>query len=123
LVPQIQEGKIKFSKTYLRNLIHELLAQDIKLAALRKDVGSMTQYKNSLTGLQAQISSKYGEGIHFLIPNTKGIGVGKGKSYCTLEEFHKHNLKLEHIDLDNVFSELEYFTKTPVTVNIFQFSK
>jgi len=121
LVPQIKEGKIRFSKAYLRGLIMELLQKDINYAALRKDVGPLEAYKKSPTGLQAQISQRYGSGIWFLIPNTKGIGVGKGKSYCTIEEFHKHNLRLEHIDLENVFSELEYFTKSTINTNIFSF--
>jgi DNA polymerase elongation subunit (family B) len=121
LVPQIKDGKIKFTKAYLRGLIMELLQKDITLAALRKDVGPLEDYKKSPNGLQAQISAKYGQGIHFLIPNLKGVGVGKGKSYCTIEEFHKHNLRLEHIDLENVFNELEYFTKSTVNVNIFSF--
>ena len=121
LVPQIKEGKIKFTKAYLRGLIMDLLQKDITLAALRKDVGPLEDYKKSPNGLQAQIATKYGSGIHFLIPNLKGIGVGKGKSYCTIEEFHKHNLRLEHIDLENVFNELEYFTKSTVNVNIFSF--
>ena len=121
LIPQIKEGKIKFSKTYLKGLIMELLQKDITLATLRKDVGPLTDYKKSPNGLQAQISAKYGSGIHFLIPNVKGIGVGKGKNYCTIEEFYKHNLRLEHIDLENIFSELEYFTKGTVNTNIFSF--
>jgi len=121
LVPQIKEGKIRFSKTYLRGLIMDLLQKDISYAALRKDVGPLEDYKKSPTGLQAQISGKYGSGIWFLIPNTKGVGVGKGKSYCTIEEFRKHNLRLEHIDLENVFNELEYFTKSTINVNIFSF--
>jgi len=121
LVPQIKEGQIKFSRAYLRNLIQDLLQQDISLAALRKDVGHINQYNKSPNSLSAQITKKYGAGIYFLIPNTKGIGVGKGKSYCTLEEFKEHNLRLEHIDLSNVWSELEYFIKPVVTKNIFDY--
>lgn len=121
LLPKIKEGQVKFSKSYFKNLIMDLLRKDISLAQLRKDVGPLSDYKKSPTGLQAQVSQKYGSGIHFLLPNTKGIGVGKGKSYCTLEEFNQHNLKLEHIDLSNVYKELEYFTKQAVTVNIFNF--
>lgn len=121
LAPKIKEGEVKFSKTYLKNLINELLEKDLTLAAMRKDVGPISMYEKSKTGLQAQITTKYGSGIHFLIPNTKNIGVGKGKSYCTIEEFKKHNLKLTDIDLDNVWNELEYFTKKAVEVNIFSF--
>ena len=121
LVPLIKEGQIKFSKTYIRNLIQELLQKDLSLMCMRKDVGPLNQYSKSPGSIQAQISQKYGSGIHFLIPNLKGIGVGKGKSICTMDEFYKHNLKIEHIDLDNVWNELDYFIKQPVKVNIFQF--
>lgn len=121
LVPQIKEGKIKFPKAYIKNLINELLQRDIKLMAMRKDVGPFEQYVKSKTSLPAQISQKYGAGIYFMIPNTKGIGVGKGKSYCTVEEFQKHNLKYTDIDLDAVYSELDYFIKQGTTKNIFSF--
>lgn len=121
LVPQIKEGKIKFSKTFLKQLINDLLKNDLTLMALRKDVGPVSEYSKSPNGLQAQISQRYGPGIHFLIPNIKSIGVGKGKSYCTIEEFKTHNLRLEDIDLENVWKELEYFTKQAVNMNIFSF--
>lgn len=119
--PKIKEGQIKFSKTYIRQLINELLEKDITLMAMRKDVDNITAYSKSPNGIQAQISQRYGAGIHFLIPNLKGIGVGKGISVCTLDEFKQHNLKLEDINLENVWNELEYFIKPVVTTNIFQF--
>jgi len=56
-----------------------------------------------------------------LIPNLKHVGVGKGKSYCTLEEFKKEGLKINHIDLSNVWRELEYFINPVVVKNIFDF--
>ena len=122
LLPKIKEGQIKFSKTYLRNLIMELLEKDIKLACMRKEVGNFDQYKDtSPTCISAQIAKAYGSGIHFLIPNTKGIGVGKGKKLCTLEEFNEHNMRVEHINLDNIWKELNYFIKPIVTKNIFDF--
>ncbi len=68
-----------------------------------------------------QISQRYGEGIHFMIPNTKGVGVGKGKSYCTIEEFKKHNMNISHIDLRNVWKELGYFIAPVQTKNIFDY--
>lgn len=125
LVPKIKEEKtVKFSKAFLRNLIMKLLQEDITRAALRKEVGPYSQYEaTSPTGLQAQISKKYGAGIHFLIPNTSKIGVGKGKSYCTIEEFNEHHLDIEHINLENVWSELEYFLKPIITKNIFDYGK
>jgi hypothetical protein len=122
LVPQIiEKGEVKFSKTYLRNLIQELLEQDLSLAALRKEVGVIEQYEKSKTGIQAQISQRYGAGIHFLIANNKGIGVGKGVRMCNMDEFKEHKLQLSDIDLHNVWSELDYFIKPIVHKNIFQF--
>jgi DNA polymerase elongation subunit (family B) len=123
LLPKIKEGQIKFPKKEIKNLIYELLNKDIKLAEQRKEVGTIEQYKKSPTSIQAQISSKYGSGIHFLIPNLRNIGVGKGKSMCTIEEFNNNKLTVYDIDLDNVWSELSYFVKEPEKVNIFSFGK
>lgn len=124
LVPQIKQGKIKFTKSYLKKLMLELLKTDISLAALRKDVGTFEQYAaKSPNSLPAQIARKHGPGIHFLIPNKNGVGVGKGKSYCTIEEFKKNHLKVEHVDLSNVWRELYYFIKPVKTVDIFSFEE
>lgn len=121
LVPKIKEGQIKFSRVMIKNLIESELQKDINIVAMRKEVGPIQQYKDNPGTIQGQISSKYGAGIHFLIANTKNIGVGKGVSMCTIEEFKSHNLKIDDIDLDTVWSELDYFIKAPVTKNIFQF--
>ena len=124
LVPQITEGTIQFKKTFIRNLIMELLEKDINLASMRKEVGNYVQYeKTSPNSLPAQIASKYGGGIHFLIPNTSGIGVGKGKKFCTLEEFKEHNLRVDNIDLSNVWKELDYFIAPVQTTSIFDFGE
>lgn len=120
LAPQIKEGVIKFKKSYLRNLIIELLEKDYKLACMRKEVDNYDDYKEK-TSLPAQIAQKYGSGIHFLIPNLKNIGVGKGKQFCTVEEFEQHKLKLSDIDLGNVWLELGYFIAPIVTKNIFDY--
>jgi len=121
LVPKIKNGEIKFSKVFLKNKIMELLKEDFTMVGLRKSVGRLDEYKKSPTGLQAQISKKYGSGIHFLIPNLKNIGVGIGKKYCTLEEFKENNLKIDDIDLTNIWKELDYFLKPQIEKNIFEF--
>lgn len=121
LVPKIKEGQIKFSRKYIMDLIEELLKKDIKLASLRKDVGTPERYVKSEGSLPAQISRKYGPGICFLIPNTRSIGVGKGKSYCTEQEFKEHGLTYKDVDISGVLSEIDYFIKPPVTVDIFSF--
>jgi hypothetical protein len=122
MVPEIiKTGQCKFSRQWITNLIQELLEKNIKLATIRYSVGDFSEYKDSPGSIYAQISNKYGSGIFFLIPNLKNIGIGKGKSYCTLEEFKKHNLKIQDINLENVYSELEYFTKPVITKNIFDY--
>jgi len=122
LVPQIKEkGEVKFSKRYLKDLIKKLLTENIELACMRKVVGDISLYKNSMTGIQAQISQKYGAGIHFLIPNIRDVGIGKGVKLCTLEEFKKRNFTLDDIDYKNIWSELEYFIKPVVTKSIFDY--
>jgi len=120
LVPQMKEGKHKFSKTYLRNLIMDMLQKNMSLILIRYEVGPISQYEKSLTGIHAQISKTYGAGVHFLIPNNR-IGVGKGKKYCTMEEFKSNNLRFDNIDLDNVWSELDYFIQAPKAVKLFDF--
>jgi len=122
LVPEIKEGQIKFGKAHIKNLMLKLLEEDIMFAALRKNVGNYEQYaKTSPNGLQAQIAKQHGAGIHFLIPNTKNVGVGKGKSYCTIEEYKERKLNIGNIDLSNVWKELDYFIKPVVEKNIFDF--
>lgn len=120
LVPEIRKGQVKFNKTFIKNLIIKLLEHDVSLASMRKEVGNIKQYK-SPTCLAAQISQKYGGGIHFLIPNKRGIGVGKGKQFCTYEEFKEYNLKIDDIDLSNIWKELHYFIEPVQTKNIFEY--
>jgi DNA polymerase elongation subunit (family B) len=123
LVPKIKEGQIKFGRKYILDLINELLSKDITLACLRKDVGKIERYVKSEGSLSAQISRKYGSGVCYLIPNTKGIGIGKGKNYCSLEEFRERKMTYKDIDIDGVLQELNYFIKQPVTANIFSFEQ
>jgi len=124
LVPEIKKGKCKFSKAYIKGIMDKLLEENIELAALRKSVGTIAQYsKKSPNSLPAQIARKYGNGIYFLIPNTAGVGVGKGKNYCTIEEFKARQLKIKHIDLSNVWRELNYFIRPVVIKNIFDFEE
>lgn len=122
LVPQIKTGKIKFSKKYIKDVIFKFLENDVSLAQMRKEVGKLQDYK-SKTCLAAQISQKYGSGIHFLIPNNKNIGVGKGKKFCTREQFKKYNMTINDIDLSNVWMELDHFLIKTKTKNIFEFDE
>ena len=108
LVPKIkEERKIKFSKEYVKDLVFELLEQNLDFATVRYAVRAVETYKNH-SQLQAQIAKEHGPGIHFLIPNYK-LGVGIGRKYCTVEEFKQHRLSVFDIDLSNVWRELDYF--------------
>jgi len=100
------------------------LTKDLELASMRKEVGEYEQYAvKSPNSLPGQISRKYGSGIHFLIPNLKNIGVGKGKSFCTIKEFKEHKMTIDDIDLKNFWLEINYFVRPPVTKNIFDYEK
>jgi DNA polymerase elongation subunit (family B) len=122
LAPQIiEKGKIKFSKAYLSRLVDTYLKDDLSLIQMRVVAKPLSEYKSN-TSKQAQATLTYGPGIHFLIPNLKNIGCGKGKKFCTLEEYKKHNLQIKDIDLSGVWSELETFIKPVVTKNIFAYT-
>lgn len=122
MVPEIiKTGQCKFSKAWITKKINELLAKDYKLAAIRYDVGDISEYSKSPNGIYAQIAQKHGSGIFFMIPNLKSIGVGKGKSYATYQEFIANKLTVKDIDLENIYAELEYFTLVPITKNIFEY--
>jgi hypothetical protein len=98
-----------------------LLDEDLSLAYMRKEVGSLQQYKKSLTGIQAQISKQYGPGIHFLVPNLRNIGVGKKIKYCTDEEFKKYKMDIGDIDFTNFWKELNYFIEEKKPITLFSF--
>jgi DNA polymerase elongation subunit (family B) len=121
LVPRIKKGQVKFYKTEIDNLMKELLTKDISLTYMRKEVGDLKQYVKSMTGIQAQISKKYGPGIHFLIPNVRNIGVGKGIRYCSVDEFKKYKMTIADIDFTNFWKELNYFVKKQEFCNMFDF--
>jgi DNA polymerase elongation subunit (family B) len=116
-----EEGTVKFYKTEIQNLMVDLLQKDISLAYMRKSVGDLSQYKKSMTGIQAQISKKYGPGIHFLIPNKRHIGVGKEVKYCSISEFKKYNMDISDIDFTTFWKELNYFVKPQKILNLFDF--
>jgi len=123
LVPLIKERKeVKFTKALIKKFILEELEKDIGIMALRKDVKPYSYYEEtSPTGIQAQISKKYGDGVHFMIVNNK-FGVGKKKKYCTLEEFKEKGMKINDLILDNIYRELKYFTKQQQTQSLLAFT-
>lgn len=117
----VKEFDIKFSEQELIKQLKIRLKDNPELAGENYKVADKKTYP-SKTSPQFQISEAYGEGEHLLIPNLKGIGIGKAKSTkkkigvrkCTIEEFKKNNLKVEDIDLNNLMNSLKPFiTKTP----------
>jgi len=117
LIPKIsEERKAKFSEAYLKNLIFELLQKDLSMATVRFSAKPPGMYKTE-GDMHAQIAKIYGPGIHFMIPIKKDVydkdrkllSAGKEKKYISLENFKKENLRIQDIDLDLIFSGLEYF--------------
>lgn len=104
---------IKYHKEYLKQLIYYELSRDISMGAQVYKVRDANYYKIE-SALPAQISKKYGSGTIELIPNFK-YGIGKGKKYCTPQEFREQNLKIEDIDLSMTWSCLDPFIKEEQT--------
>lgn len=105
----INDGVVKFDPDEIKQWVFDELEKDLTLAAIEFKVMDVSVYKNA-TQLQCQISKSYGAGNHKLIPNTIGVGVGKGKGYCKIEEFKEKEMKLITIDLKKTYSELSVFS-------------
>ena len=125
LKKQIYETlNVKFHRGYIYTLIHDELEKEIMLGAQDFKVREYEHYEEQAkkshsegrassplpTGLQAQISKRYGSGTHTLIPNNK-YGIGKDKKYCTIAEFKEKELKVRNINIEKAISELTPFIK------------
>lgn len=105
----IKELEIDFTEKELTVELKKLFKKDPTLSAEEYNVSPINDYVNT-TSIHYQISKKYGEGKHFLIPNTKGIGVGKtNSSKCSFEEFKSHKLMSEDIDTTQLIKHLKTF--------------
>jgi len=112
----IQKLDIPFTKKEFETQTRLILEKNPELSAQEYKVTELSDYKVT-TSLQYQISEKYGSGRHFLIPNKKGVGIGKDKHtkkkagirHCTIEEFQANNLKVNDIDLKHLLSHLKPF--------------
>lgn len=104
---QVKEGVISFDYLQVRDWLFEELENDIGQAARFFKVKKTDFYKNN-SQLQAQISKKYGAGIHRLIPN-KYFGIGKSTKYCSIEEFRSKNLSPHAVVLNKFWNEMEPF--------------
>ena len=112
----LEELDVSFTEEELRKQVLERIAENIKSVATEHKVGDLQSYKVK-TSLQYQISLKYGEGMHFLIPNIKGIGIGKAKTtkkkigvrYCTEKEFNENKLTVKDVDVSQLMLHLKPF--------------
>ena len=118
----IKELDVNFEEAKLIEEINKRLKNNLELAGQEHRVGEISDYKVK-TSQQHQISDKYGAGTHLLIPNLKGIGIGRGKStkkkiavrHCSLEEFKKSKLKIQDVDLRKLIAHLKPFIKQEKT--------
>jgi len=112
----IKNLDVDFTEEELTNYIKEVLKDNVLAAAKLYNVKPLNTYK-SKTSKEAQISKLYGEGQHTLIPNLKGIGMGKAKStkkkigvrHCSINEFEKNNITYEDVDVSKLLDELKRF--------------
>lgn len=112
----VRELDVKFSEIELQKELLKILKEDIELTSEEYKCSALENYKVK-TSLQYQITKRYGPGTHYLIPNLKGIGVGRavstrkkiGVRYCTIEEFTKHNLRVTDIDISQSMKRLKPF--------------
>ena len=87
--------------------VSDLIKADITIAATEFKVKPLEMY-NSQISIHARISAELGEGKHTLIKNVRGIGIGGGVKYATLEQ--AEGFKVRDLDLTRVFSELSDIT-------------
>ncbi len=92
--------------------VSDLIEDDITIAATEFKVKPIDMY-NSQTSIHARISAELGEGKHTLIKNVRGIGIGGGVKYATLEQ--AKGFKVRDLDLTRVFSELSDITASNQT--------
>jgi DNA polymerase elongation subunit (family B) len=114
----VKDLDVYFTEEELKKQIKLRLLEDLSLSAEEYKVIGKDEYK-SKTSIQYQISEKYGEGTHYLIPNTKKVGIGKQKGtkktkpirYCIIEEFNEKKLTIEDISLVKLLEHLKPFLK------------
>ena len=114
----ITHDLIEMKSNISLNDLSLLLKDDLLLAAEEHKVINCEEYK-SKTSIQYQISERYGPGVHYLIPNTSRIGIGRQKGtkkikpikYCSLEEFNTNNLSINNISLKKLMKNLKPFLK------------
>lgn len=109
----INDLDVNFKEEELLNELNKILKDNPELSAQDYSCKELSTYKLK-TSLNAQISERYGPGVHSLIPNTAGVGVGRNDKlkYCSLEDFNEHNLSFEQISIDRMKSYIKPFYST-----------
>jgi DNA polymerase elongation subunit (family B) len=97
----------KIPKAKIDMWVSDLIDEDLVHAAIEFKVKPLERY-NSMTSIQSRISAELGEGKHKLIKNRRGIGIGTGVKYATLEQ--AKDFSIRDLDLTRVFSELSDIT-------------
>lgn len=107
--PYIRDNKdAKISKDIILDWMHQLLKEDMSLAATEFRVMEAATYNNP-SQIQAVIATRYGAGRHLLIKNNRGLGVGKGVKYATMAELK--GVDVFSLDLSRTLSDLSGFIK------------
>lgn len=109
---------IDFTKKEIENKMKEILKENPELSAEKNKVRNKETY-DSKTCKQYQVAERYGSGEHFLIPNRKGIGIGKETGtkkrkplrHCNYKEFQENKLTVENIDLKRLLQHIKPFIK------------
>lgn len=117
----IKELDVNFSEEELVYQLKSVISSNHELASQKYNVSSLESY-NSTTHINYQIAEVYGQGTHFLIPNTKMIGIGKDKGtkkripvrHCNIEQFKKNKLTTDDIDLSHLIKHLKPFIRKKV---------
>lgn len=112
----IRELSTDFTEKEIKDEILDALKNDVSLACVKYTTKELSYY-NVQTSINYQITDRYGSGEHFLIPNLKDIGIGKGKHtkfrravrHCTFKEFNDNNLTYNDIDIRRLIKRLDYF--------------
>ena len=105
----IDNATVRHEKENVKKWISDEVAANMELTMITFNAKKLDEYKCKTT-LYYAIAEKYGPGLIQLIPNNAGIGVGKNKNYCTLDEYNKNNLKISDINLNKTYSELNIFS-------------
>ena len=117
MTPKIlKELDVNFTYKELEVEMKKILEKEPEIAATEWNVNDKDSYKVD-TSMQYQISERYGEGRHLLIPNKRSIGVGKEKNskkklgirHCSIKEFHEKKLTATDIDMTQLLSHLKVF--------------